>query len=115
MAARDPHRFVNELDETAIKRLIDRLESRAKDSVFTRLIDKYAEQLALTRPARVLEVGCGTGAMIRAFVRRKEFTGQAIGVDQSQPFIDAARYYAQQEHLGERLEFQLGDAHNLEF
>jgi hypothetical protein len=42
MTAKDPHRFVNELDAAAIERLIARLESRAKDKVFTRLFDRYA-------------------------------------------------------------------------
>ncbi|MES9993711.1 MAG: methyltransferase domain-containing protein [Candidatus Thiodiazotropha sp.] len=115
MAARDPHRFVNELDDTAVNRLIERLESRAKDSVFTRLVDKYAQKLIAAKPARVLEVGCGTGAMIRSFVSRHEFTGSAVGIDQSQSFIDAAECYTQQEKLEAKLKFQLGDAHNLDF
>lgn len=115
MAARDPHRFVNELDDIAVKRLIDRLESRAKDSVFTGLIDKYAERLALLKPAQVLEVGCGTGAMIRSFARREDFKGSATGIDQSLQFIEVATWYAQQENLEDRLSFQLGDAHDLGF
>jgi len=44
MVARDPHRFVNELDETAIERLVARLESRAQDLVFARLLDTYLAQ-----------------------------------------------------------------------
>ncbi len=115
MSARDPHRFVNDLDEEAIERLISRLESRAKDVVFTRLIDKYASELIVSKPTKVLEVGCGTGAMIRAFVGREDFTGTAVAVDQSQSFIDAARRYAQNECRGDRLEFLLGDAHDLQF
>ncbi|MEW8505693.1 MAG: methyltransferase domain-containing protein [Candidatus Thiodiazotropha sp.] len=115
MTARDPHRFVNELDDTAINRLIDRLESRARDGVFTRLVDKYTEKLLAANPARVLEVGCGTGAMIRSFARCREFTGKAVGVDQSQQFLDAAGNFASQENLEGKLEFQLGDAHHLDF
>ncbi|MES9944777.1 MAG: methyltransferase domain-containing protein [Candidatus Thiodiazotropha sp.] len=115
MAARDPHRFVNDLDDEAIDRLITRLESRAKDGVFTNLIEKYSSQLLRANPVQVLEVGCGTGAMIRSFVRREEFTGSAVGVDQSIPFIKAAKTLAQQELIDERLEFRTGDAHHLEF
>ncbi len=33
MYARDPHRFSNQLDDSTTQRLIDRLESRAKDAV----------------------------------------------------------------------------------
>ncbi|MES9988282.1 MAG: methyltransferase domain-containing protein [Candidatus Thiodiazotropha endolucinida] len=115
MAARDPHRFVNDLGDEAVERLISRLESRAKDSVFTSLIDKYSSRLLLTDPAKVLEVGCGTGAMIRSFVRSKNFNGHAVGVDQSGSFINAAKSFARHEHLENRLQFQIGDAHNLDF
>jgi ubiquinone/menaquinone biosynthesis C-methylase UbiE len=115
MVARDPHRFVNELDDAAVDRLIARLESRAKDVVFTRLFDKYAAQLAAHPEARVLEVGCGTGAMTRSLARRDDFSGKAIGVDQSRPFIDAARRLATDENVGNRADFRVGDAHLLDF
>jgi len=115
MVARDPHRFVNELDEAAVDRLIARLEGRAKNGVFTRLFDKYAAQLALPPSAQVLEVGCGTGATTRFLAHRSDFSGKAFGVDQSAAFIDAARRFAQDEHLGDRVDFRVGDAHKLDF
>ena len=115
MVARDPHRFVNELDGSVIERLIARLEGRAKDVVFTRLFDKYAAHLAPHSTAQVLEVGCGTGATIRALARRTDFTGKAFGVDQSAPFIDAARKFARDENVGDRVDFMVGDAHSLDF
>jgi len=115
MAARDPHRFVNELDEAALERLIARLESRAQDEVFARLLDNYLVRLALPPSARVLEVGCGTGAMLRFLARRNDFTGKAFGVDQCSPFIEAANRFAQAENVSDRLVFQVGDAHRLDF
>jgi SAM-dependent methyltransferase len=115
MSARDPHRFVNELDEAAIQRLIARLESRAQDDVFARLLDNYVVRLVLPPHARVLEVGCGTGAMLRFLARRGDFTGEAVGVDQCSPFIDAANRFALAENVGDRLVFQVGDAHCLDF
>lgn len=115
MAARDPHRFVNELDDAALERLVARLESRAQDAIFTRLFDKYAAQLHLAPAAQVLEIGCGTGAMVRRLVRRGDFSGTALGVDQSPRFIEAARRFAQEENAGQRIEFRVGDAHHLEF
>ncbi len=113
--AKDPHRYINELDSEAVDGLIARLESRAKDEVFSRLFHKYAERLALPDNAKVLEVGCGTGAMSRFLARREDFTGQVVGVDQSRRFIDAANSFAHSERLDERIDFMTGDAHTLDF
>lgn len=115
MVARDPHRFVNELDKVAIDRLIARLESRAKDEVFTRLFDKYATRIDPGPLGQILEVGCGTGAMTRSLARRADFSGKAIGVDQSAHFIEAARRFAQDESVAEQVDFLVGDAHSLNF
>ena len=115
MAARDPHRFANELDEAAIARLIQRLESRAKDAVFSRLLDRYATHLELPTSAKVLDVGCGTGAVLRTLARRTDFDGRLYGVDQCQPFVDAARDFADREGTAGRIEFRVGDAHQLDF
>jgi SAM-dependent methyltransferase len=115
MTARDPHRFVNELDDAAVERLVARLEGRAKDRVFTRLLDKYAAKLKLPASARVLEIGCGTGAVARALASQPGFSGKIIGIDHSLRFLDAARNFAQQEGVAERVEFRIGDAHRLEF
>jgi ubiquinone/menaquinone biosynthesis C-methylase UbiE len=114
MATRDPHRFVNQLDDGAVTRLVDRLESRAKDRVFARLLEQYLERLALSASGSVLEIGCGTGAVLRAIAARDEFRGTALGVDQGEAFVDAARRFAAQEGLIERIEFRVGDAHDLD-
>jgi ubiquinone/menaquinone biosynthesis C-methylase UbiE len=112
---RDPHRFVNELDHNAVDGLIARLESRAKDDVFSRLFHQYVGKLALPEDAKVLEVGCGTGAMSRFLAQREDFNGQVIGVDQSSRFIEAASQFAHSEKIGERVGFAIGDAHCLDF
>jgi SAM-dependent methyltransferase len=115
MVARDPHRFVNELDMAAIDRLIARLESRSKDAVFARLFDKYAARIDPGPSGQVLEVGCGTGATTRALARRTDFSGRALGVDQSPHFVDAARRFAQDEGVTDKVGFDVGDAHALDY
>ena len=56
MTARDPHRFSHELDDATTERLINRLESRANDVVFTRLFDQYANQIDFPESGRTLEM-----------------------------------------------------------
>jgi ubiquinone/menaquinone biosynthesis C-methylase UbiE len=115
MSARDPHRFSNQLDDSTTQRLIDRLESRAKDAVFTRLFDQYITKLHFPEAGRILEVGCGTGAMVRTLVRSENFSGKVVGVDQSAAFIEAAKRFAVAEGVGGLVEFNVGDVHDLDF
>lgn len=111
----DPHRFVNDLDEASHARLIGRLESRAKVPVFSSLFDKYVEQIDLPQAANILEVGCGTGVILRNLVRRKDFSGGATGIDQCRSFIDAANEFSKQENIEGKVNFQVGDIHKLDF
>jgi len=111
----DPHRFVNELDELAHEKLIHRLESRAQVNTFSNLFDKYIDKIELPESARILEIGCGTGVILRKLAQKKGFSGEGIGIDHCGSFVEAAKQYARQEEVDDVLEFEVGDAHNLRF
>ena len=111
----DPHRFVNDLDEAAHERLIARLESRAQDPIFSKLLDKYMDRLTLDSSSRVLDIGCGTGIVLRSLVRKHDFKGVAFGVDQCDSFIDAAAKLAEEENVNGSITFKVGDAHKIDF
>ena len=111
----DPHRFVNDLDAEAHEKLIARLESRARDPIFSKLLDKYLNALDLKPATDVLEIGCGTGVVLRSLVRKFKITGKAYGIDQCASFIDAATDLIEVERLSDRATFQVGDVHNIEF
>jgi ubiquinone/menaquinone biosynthesis C-methylase UbiE len=113
MAARDAYRFINDLDASTIEGLIARLEFRGKDPTFTRMRDAYLAQLALPPTAHILDLGCGTGVVLRALARRTGFSGRLAGVDQSPALIAAARRLAAEEGVDQRIEFQVGDVHHL--
>ncbi len=114
MTARDPHRFVNELDDATIDSLVNRLESRGKDAVFTRLFNAYVARMQLPPSAQILEIGCGTGVVVRTLARREGFSGHVTGIDQSPAFIETARRLAAEEGLDQHVKFRVGDAHALE-
>ena len=114
MASVDPHCRSHSLDDETAGRLISRLESRAQDVVFTRLFDRYADTLEFSDDSLTLEVGCGTGAMIRSLVNKPNFRGRIVGVDQSPAFIDAASGFADNAGIADRVEFRVGDAHDLD-
>lgn len=112
---RDPHRFINDLDPGDVQRLIERLESRAREPAFTRLFENYARRLRLPENARVLEVGSGTGVIAR---RLASTTGRQIhvtGIDQSPALVEAAKQFARDEKREDRLAFEVADAHALPF
>lgn len=111
----DPHRFVNDLDEVAHEKLIERLESRAQVNTFSSLFYKYVDRLEIPESARILEVGCGTGVVLRSLAKKSGFSGKGVGVDHCESFIEAARRYAVQENVEGYLEFNIGDAHKLDF
>ena len=113
MATRDAYCFINDLDASTIEGLIARLEFRGKDPTFTQMRDAYLAQLALPPTAHILELGCGTGVVLRALARRTGFSGHLVGVDQSPALIAAARRLAAEEGVDRCIEFQVGDVHHL--
>jgi len=113
MATRDAYCFINDLDASTIEGLIARLEFRGKDPTFTQMRDAYLAQLALPPTAPILELGCGTGVVLRALAQRRDFSGRLVGVDQSPALIAAARRLAAEEGVDQRIEFQVGDVHHL--
>jgi SAM-dependent methyltransferase len=115
MTVQDAFARVTELDGATVSRLIDRLEFRGRDPFFVQMRDAYLDRMALDPGATVLEVGCGTGVVVRALVQRAGFSGTVIGIDPSPVFIDAARKLAAEEGLADRIQLEVGDGHALTF
>src|SRR5215510_14314026 len=95
--------------------LAARLERRAKadDEVAAR--DTYLGLLGIAAGERVLEVGCGSGAVTREIARRVGSRGSAVGLDPSSALLAVARELAREAGLGDRVEFREGDALRLPF
>ena len=114
MTARDAMEFMNEQDEATLQRFVERLEFRGKDPMFVGYREAYVDKMALGRTADVLELGCGTGVVTRALAGRVGFDGRVIGIEQSPVLVDVARRLADEEGVGDRIEFRVGDIHALD-
>ena len=91
--------------------LVDILERRAADPQQRAMREDYLARVDFGRGARVVEVGCGSGAVARALAGRPE-VGEVVGVDPSPVFLARAR-----ELAGDLpgLSFVEGDARALPF
>ena len=102
-------------DAERARDLAARLERRAKapDEVAAR--DAYLGLLAIAAGERVLDVGCGSGAVTREIARRVGSRGLAIGLDPSPALLAVARDLAAEAGVADRMEFREGDALRLPF
>jgi SAM-dependent methyltransferase len=87
------------------------LELRATDPQQRAMLETYLTDAALPRGARVLEVGCGTGAVTRALATWPG-VGATVGVDPSPVFLTRARELA--DGLG-AISFEEADGRSLPF
>jgi SAM-dependent methyltransferase len=114
MGARDAMEFINEQDEATLHRFVDRLEFRGRDPTFVGYRRTYVEKMAFAPNAVVLDLGSGTGVVARALAAGSGFSGRVIGIEQSPVFVDVARRLADEEGVGGRVEFRVGDVHTLD-
>jgi demethylmenaquinone methyltransferase/2-methoxy-6-polyprenyl-1,4-benzoquinol methylase len=68
-----------------------------------------------TKPARVMDICCGTGDMTLHLAQLATSDVEITGVDFSQPMLEVAEYKAKVRRLDDKLKFKVGDAANLHF
>ena len=86
-----------------------RLEAQAK--AFGRLLEKEFEIIGLKTGMKVLDAGCGTGAVARKMAA-KVSPGEVYGIDIDSLFISEAKKLATNEGM-KNIEFELGDVDDL--
>ena len=111
----DQWRDTSGLDEDQARELAARLElrARAEDEVAARAA--YLDLLGIAPGERVLEVGCGSGVVLRELARRVAPDGAAVGLDPSPALLAIARELAERDGLAEQIELREGDARSLPF
>jgi SAM-dependent methyltransferase len=87
MASVDVYGRTQELDKATLDAIVTRLEYRAKQPVFIKILDEYLDRLSLTSIHNLLDLGCGTGFAPRTIAQRSEFQGHITGIDISPGLI----------------------------
>src|SRR5215467_11263434 len=105
----DVYVTINEVDPETQEQLAAILELRAADPDQRAMLERYVSDLELPPGARVLEVGCGTGAVCR-FLAGVPDVGSVLGVDPCLLFVERARALSDDP----RIEFAVADARELD-
>lgn len=103
------------LDDREAREHAARLELRAGAESEIAARDEYVRLLGVAPGERVLDVGCGSGAVTRALAQRVGPSGRAVGVDASAALLKVARELANKAGLGATIEFKEGDCRALPF
>jgi len=91
----DPYTNPDQQSDATLHAMATRLEERADHPVFRGFIADYAGTLPRESPLRVLEVGCGTGAVLRQVQGFLHPDSELHGVDISEKLLSAAREHSQ--------------------
>lgn len=106
----DVYSVITEADDAVIERVALAMETSAADPQHEAMVADYLSRLDLTDRSRVVEIGCGTGAIARIITRLTE-VGEYVGTDPSEPLLERARRLAP----GGRLRFERADGADLPF
>jgi ubiquinone/menaquinone biosynthesis C-methylase UbiE len=104
------------LDEAAARDLVERtleFRGRSEDEIAAR--SAYLGLLGIAPGERVLEIGCGSGVVLRDLARRVAPGGRAVGLDPSPALLAVARELAAAAGLAGLVELHEGDARSLPF
>ena len=86
----DVYSAIDSASDEMQSRLADVLEMRAADEQQRAMLTAYLGKVPIPPNARVLEVGCGTGAVSRALSQWPGIV-EVVGVDPSHVFVERAR------------------------
>ncbi len=87
----DPYANPDSHPETTIQAMATRLEERGRHAGFLRMIRRYAARLPADRPLTVLDLGCGTGVVIRQLSETLHPASVLHGADVSEGLLREAQ------------------------
>jgi len=95
-----------------VRHLAARIELRGQNADEIAARSAYLDLLEIQPGERVLDVGCGSGVVLRDLARRVGSSGRAVGLDYGAEFLAIASELAE---LLERIELRQGDVRALPF
>lgn len=107
----DVYATIAEIDVATQEHVAGILELRAADPQQRAMLNSYLSEIEFSERARVLEIGCGTGPVIRVLARHPG-VAEAVGVDPSPVFIAKARELSADLN---NVDFEEGDGRALRF
>ena len=109
-------RDAGNMDEERARQLaFDNLELRGRSPDEVAAREAYLDLLDIGPDQQVLEIGCGSGVVLRDIARRLGPSGIATGIDPSASLLEIARDLAQRDGQAERIRLHQGDALALPF
>ena len=95
--------------------MVSTLEARALDRGYGSAVQSLFDRLQITPGQHILEVGTGSGALVRALAERTQRQNPITAVDINKYTLQDAESIATAEGLGSVIEFQEGNAESLPF
>ena len=91
----DPYMNPDVHPESNLRAMIQRLEERGRNGMFQRMIRKSVDPLPRDRPLKVMDLGCGTGVMVRVLADLLDAGSELHGADISAGLLaEAARLHS---------------------
>jgi arsenite methyltransferase len=85
----DVYAHITDADETTVEQVAAAMELRATDPRQQEILGTYLARIVWPDDARVVEIGCGTGAITRALAIRRE-VAEVVGVEPSPGLVRRA-------------------------
>jgi ubiquinone/menaquinone biosynthesis C-methylase UbiE len=109
----DPYREIDAQPDPV--RVIESLEQRGRTPAQARMRRRFLRFIPVRAGAAVLEVGCGTGIIVRDLAGMVGPRGRVVGVDVSRAAVESARRFGRSHPAARRMSFRVADGGQLPF
>jgi len=115
IAAPHPDPWRNADGQTNVDEMAKSLEARGRTPAQARLRRRFLKFVPVKPGERVLEVGCGTGVVVRDLAALVGRRGEVVGVDASRRLLERARALCRRAAEGTRITLRVADGASLPF